>query len=183
MARQTIDYGIDLGTTNSEIAVVDKGHLQVLRNGFEEEITPSAVRIDKKGAVIRGKLAYNQRIDDRENTHTQFKRLMGSQQVLTFPNSGRSMKPEELSAEILQSLRDDVRRKMREEIESAVITIPAMFEAPQWNATTKAAELAGLKFAPLLQEPIAAALAYGFQADSLVAARSMRHSSNRPRVV
>ena len=167
MARQTIDYGIDLGTTNSEIAVVDKGHLQVLRNGFEEEITPSAVRIDKKGAVIRGKLAYNQRIDDRENTHTQFKRLMGSQQILSFPNSGRSMKPEELSAEILQSLRDDVRRKMHEEIESAVITIPAMFEAPQWNATTKAAELAGLKFAPLLQEPIAAALAYGFQADSL----------------
>ena len=167
MARQTIDFGIDLGTTNSEIAVVDKGQLQVLRNGFEEEITPSAVRIDKKGAIIRGKLAYNQRVDDRENTHTQFKRLMGSQQILAFPNSGRKMKPEELSAEILQSLRDDVRRKMHEEIDSAVITIPAMFEAPQWNATTKAAELAGLKFAPLLQEPIAAALAYGFQAESL----------------
>ena len=129
MARQTIDFGIDLGTTNSEIAVVDKGQLQVLRNGFEEEITPSAVRIDKKGAIIRGKLAYNQRVDDRENTHTQFKRLMGSQQILAFPNSGRKMKPEELSAEILQSLRDDVRRKMHEEIDSAVITIPAMFEA------------------------------------------------------
>jgi molecular chaperone DnaK len=167
MARQTIDFGIDLGTTNSEIAVVEKGQLQVIRNGFSEEITPSAVRIDKKGAVIRGKLAYNQRVDDRDNTHTQFKRLMGSQQVLSFPNSGRQMKPEELSAEILQSLRDDVRRTAGEEIESAVITIPAMFEAPQWNATTKAAQLAGLKFAPLLQEPIAAALAYGFQAESL----------------
>jgi len=107
------------------------------------------------------------RSDDKENTHTEFKRLMGSQQVLSFPNSGRQMKPEELSAEILQSLRDDVRRSLNEEIDSAVITIPAMFEAPQWNATTKAAELAGFKFSPLLQEPIAAALAYGFQADSL----------------
>ena len=167
MARQTIDFGVDLGTTNSEIAVVDKGQLQVIRNGFSEEITPSAVRIDKKGAVIRGKLAYNQRADDKENTHTKFKRLMGSQQVLSFPSSGKRMKPEELSAEILQSLRDDVRRTLHEEIDAAVITIPAMFEAPQWNATTKAAELAGLKFAPLLQEPIAAALAYGFQAGSL----------------
>lgn len=167
MARQTIDFGIDLGTTNSEIAVVDKGQVQVIRNGFSEEITPSAVRIDKKGAVIRGKLAYNQRADDKENTHTKFKRLMGSQQVLSFPSSGKRMKPEELSAEIVQSLRDDVRRTLHEEIDAAVITIPAMFEAPQWNATTKAAELAGLKFAPLLQEPIAAALAYGFQAGSL----------------
>lgn len=167
MARQTIDFGIDLGTTNSEIAVVDKGQLRVIRNGFGEEITPSAVRIDKKGAIIRGKLAYNQRVDDRENTHTQFKRLMGSQQMLRFPNFGRSMKPEELSAEILNTLRDDVRRTMNEEMDSAVITIPAMFESSQCNATSKAAALAGMKFAPLLQEPIAAALAYGFQSDSL----------------
>ena len=67
MARNTIDFGIDLGTTNSEIAVVDKGHVNVIRNGFRDEITPSAVRIDRKGSIIVGKLAFNQRVDDKEN--------------------------------------------------------------------------------------------------------------------
>jgi len=167
MARNTIDFGIDLGTTNSEIAVVDKGHVHVIKNGFRDEITPSAVRIDRKGSIIVGKLAFNQRVDDRENTHTQFKRLMGSQQVLSFPSSGRRTRPEELSAEVLKSLRQDVLREIGEEITASVITIPALFEIPQCDATRRAAELAGITCSPLLQEPIAAALAYGFQAESL----------------
>jgi molecular chaperone DnaK len=167
MARNTIDFGIDLGTTNSEIAVVDKGNVHVIRNGFRDEITPSAVRIDRKGSIIVGKLAFNQRVDDKENTHTQFKRLMGSQQVLSFPSSGRQMKPEELSAEVLKSLRQDVLREIGEEISASVITIPALFEIPQCDATRRAAELAGISCSPLLQEPIAAALAYGFQAENL----------------
>jgi molecular chaperone DnaK len=167
MGRSTIDFGIDLGTTNSEIAVVDKGHVHVVRNGFRDEITPSAVRIDRRGSIIVGKLAFNQRVDDKENTSTQFKRLMGSQQVLSFPSSGRQMKPEELSAEVLKSLRQDVLRENGEEISSCVITIPALFEIPQCDATRRAAELAGITCSPLLQEPIAAALAYGFQAESL----------------
>lgn len=169
MARSTIDFGIDLGTTNSEIAVVDKGQVHVVRNGFREEITPSAVRIDRKGSIIVGKLAFNQRVDDRENTFTEFKRLMGSQQVLSFPSSGRQMKPEELSAEVLKSLRQDVLRpeEIGEEIHAAVITVPALFEIPQCDATRRAAELAGITCSPLLQEPIAAALAYGFQAEEL----------------
>ena len=167
MARNTIDFGIDLGTTNSEIAVVDKGQVHVIRNGFRDEITPSAVRIDRKGSIIVGKLAFNQRVDDKENTHTQFKRLMGSQQILDFPNSGRHMKPEELSAEVLKSLRQDVLREIGEEMTASVITIPALFEIPQCDATRRAAESAGITCSPLLQEPIAAALAYGFQAESL----------------
>src|ERR1700675_1894311 len=167
MARNTIDFGIDLGTTNSEIAVVDKGNVHVIRNGFRDEITPSAVRIDRKGSIIVGKLASNQRVDDRENTHTQFKRLMGSQQILNFPNSGRRMKPEELSAEVLKSLRQDVLREIGEEISASVITIPALFEIPQCDATRRAAELAGISCSPLLQEPIAAALSYGFHVDTL----------------
>jgi molecular chaperone DnaK len=167
MGRSTIDFGIDLGTTNSEIAVVDKGQMHVVKNGFRDEITPSAVRIDRKGSIIVGKLAFNQRVDDRENTHTQFKRLMGSQQVLNFPSSGRQMKPEELSAEVLKSLRQDVLRENGEEINACVITIPALFEIPQCDATRRAAELAGITCSPLLQEPIAAALAYGFQAEGL----------------
>ena len=135
--------------------------------GFRDEITPSAVRIDRKGSIIVGKLAFNQRVDDKENTHTQFKRLMGSQQVLSFPSSGRQMKPEELSAEVLKSLRQDVLREIGEEINASVITIPALFEIPQCDATRRAAELAGITCSPLLQEPIAAALAYGFQAENL----------------
>ena len=169
MGRSTIDYGIDLGTTNSEIAVVDKGQVRVVRNGFRDEITPSAVRIDRKGSIIVGKLAFNQRVDDKENTYTQFKRLMGSQQILSFPSSGRQMKPEELSAEVLKSLRQDVLRpeEMGEEINACVVTVPALFEIPQCDATRRAAELAGITCSPLLQEPIAAALAYGFQAEEL----------------
>src|SRR6266567_6171175 len=167
MARNTIDFGIDLGTTNSEIALVEKGRAHIVRNGFRDEITPSAVRIDRKGSIIVGKLAFNQRVDDKENTHTQFKRLMGSQQVLYFPGSARRLKPEELSAEVLKSLRQDVLRETGEEITAAVITIPALFEIPQCDATRRAAEYAGIACSPLLQEPIAAALAYGFQAESL----------------
>ena len=138
MTRNTIDFGIDLGTTNSEIAVVDRGQVLVVRNGFRDEITPSAVRIDRKGSIIVGKLAFNQRVDDRENTHTQFKRLMGSQQILNFPNSGRRMKPEELSTEVLKSLRQDALREIGEEISASVITIPALFEIPQCDATRRA---------------------------------------------
>lgn len=141
----------------------------MVRNGFREEITPSAVRIDRKGSIIVGKLAFNQRVDDKENTYTQFKRLMGSQQILNFPSSGRQMKPEELSAEVLKSLRQDVLRpeEMGEEVNACVITVPALFEIPQCDATRRAAELAGITCSPLLQEPIAAALAYGFQAEEL----------------
>lgn len=167
MPRATIDFGIDLGTTNSEIAVVDKGQVRVIRNSFHDEATPSAVRIDPRGTFIVGKLAYNQRVADHKNTHAQFKRLMGSQQVLTFQASGRRMKPEELSAEVLKNLRQDAARELGEEITAAVITVPALFEIPQCDATRRAAELAGIAFSPLLQEPIAAALAYGFQAENL----------------
>lgn len=167
MPRTTIDFGIDLGTTNSEIAVVDKGHVRVIRNSFHDEATPSAVRIDPRGTVIVGKLAYNQRVADHKNTHVQFKRLMGSQQILAFQTSNRKMSPEQLSAEVLKSLRQDAARELGEEINAAVITVPALFEIPQCDATRRAGALAGITTSPLLQEPIAAALAYGFQAENL----------------
>lgn len=167
MPRTTIDFGIDLGTTNSEIAVLDRAHVRVIRNSFHDEATPSAVRIDPKGTVIVGRLAYNKRVEDHKNTHVQFKRLMGSQQILSFDASGRRMRPEELSAEVLKSLRQDAARELGEEINACVITVPALFEIPQCDATRRAAEIAGIAASPLLQEPIAAALAYGFQADNL----------------
>lgn len=167
MPRSTIDFGIDLGTTNSEIAVLDKALVRVIRNNFHDEATPSAVRIDPKGTVVVGKLAYNQRVADHKNTHVQFKRLMGSQQILSFDASGRKMRPEELSAEVLKSLKQDAARELGEEINACVITVPALFEIPQCDATRRAAEIAGIAISPLLQEPIAAALAYGFQAENL----------------
>jgi molecular chaperone DnaK len=162
----TIDFGIDLGTTNSEIAVCRGGLVQVLRNNANSEITPSVVRLNGSGAVTVGKAAYDHRVDDDKNTHEKFKRLMGGAEHLHFARSGKSFSPEELSAEILKSLRQDARRTLGEEIRAAVITVPAMFEIPQCEATRRAAVLAGIEHSPLLQEPIAAALAYEYGPDA-----------------
>ena len=90
---------------------------------------------------------------------------MGTDHKYEFKTSGRAMKPEELSAEVLKSLRGDVQQKLGEDIHAAVITVPAVFEQQQCAATKKAGELAGFSPCPLLQEPVAASLAYGFQAD------------------
>jgi len=106
------------------------------------------------------------RASDPSNTAIEFKRQMGSDHAYAFKSSGQRRKPEELSAEILKSLRGDVEQRTGEIIEAAVITVPAAFELHQCDATRKAAELAGFKQSPLVQEPVAAALAYGFDLDS-----------------
>ena len=90
---------------------------------------------------------------------------MGTDHIYQFKSSGQNRKPEELSAEILKSLRADVQQRTGELVEASVITVPAAFELHQCDATRKAAQLAGFKESPLLQEPVAAALAYGFQVD------------------
>jgi molecular chaperone DnaK len=167
LKRATVDFGIDLGTTNSEIAVASGGCVQVLRNALHDEATPSVVRIDPGGGVVVGKQAYERLMSDPGNTHAQFKRLMGTQQRLVFERAKKTMAPEELSAEVLKALRQDAKRTLGEEIDAAVITVPAMFEIPQLEATRRAAALAGIGCSPLLQEPIAAALAYGYQAEAL----------------
>lgn len=164
--RTTIDYGIDLGTTNSEIAVLRGTEAVVISNKEGSSFTPSTVWIDKRGQVHVGREAY-QRFDD-PNRMAEFKLLMGQGErgKKIFPNSGREMLPEELSAEILKSLKADVCQSTGEELRAAVITVPAAFEVDQCDATRKAAELAGFVTSPLLQEPVAAALAYGFQSNS-----------------
>lgn len=161
--RTTIDFGIDLGTTNSAIAVLEGNDVQVIRNNENFEYTPSAVWIDRNGRLYAGRQAYERLEDDPDNAHAEFKLQMGSSEARTFVRSGRQLKPEDLSAEILKSLRSDALRRRRENPEAAVITVPAAFELPQCEATKAAALSAGLKQAPLLQEPVAAALAYGFQ--------------------
>ena len=164
MSRRTVDFGIDLGTSNSAIALMDRGEVSVLKNFKQSEITPSVVRIDEHGGIIVGQGAYSRLFVDGENTFSAFKLLMGTRQSKTFTRSGRILKPEDLSAEILKDLKATVKLRMPDEpdLTSAVITVPCYFEMTQSQATTAAAKLAGIEFAPLLQEPIAASIAYGF---------------------
>jgi molecular chaperone DnaK len=167
MTRETTDYGIDLGTTTSAIAVATADDAAVVRNNLHAEYTPSAVHISKSGKVLVGAQAKERVERDPENACAEFKLQMGNlDHRKEFTASGRSMTPEELSAEVLKSLRRDVRAARDEDIDAAVITVPAAFELHQCDATRKAAALAGLDFAPLMQEPSAAAWAYSTQANT-----------------
>lgn len=160
--RETVDFGIDLGTTNSAIARAEGADAVIIRNIHQREFTPSAVHVGPSGNVVVGDAARHRVQADPGNAVAEFKIKMGTRgNPEVFKDSGRSMTPEELSAEVLKSLRADVERSNDgEQIQSAVITVPAAFELDQCDATRRAAELAGLRFAPLLQEPTAAAWAY-----------------------
>ncbi|HEX7899986.1 MAG TPA: Hsp70 family protein [Planctomycetota bacterium] len=162
MDRTTIDFGIDLGTTNSEIAVFKGGDVEVIKNNANEEFTPSVVWI-RDNRLIVGRNAKQQLFVDPDNVHAEFKLRMGTSEEFAFKRSGRRLRPEELSAEVLKSLRADVKQRLGEDVEAAVITVPADFDLPQNQATSKAAKLAGFQESPLLTEPAAAALAYGFK--------------------
>lgn len=168
MARSTIDFGIDLGTTNSAIAVLKGVRPEVIKNNLDADITPSAVYLNKAGNVTVGARAKNKLEEERsaEDAYIEFKRRMGTDADYLFRTSGLRKTPEELSAEILKSLRGNVLQRLDEDISAAVITIPAAFAQRQCVATKRAAELAGFTQCPLLQEPVAASLAYGFQADT-----------------
>ncbi|MDP2955079.1 MAG: Hsp70 family protein [Longimicrobiales bacterium] len=166
MSRSTIDFGIDLGTTNSTIAVLAGTEVQVFRNNEGFETTPSAVWLDKGGRLFVGRRAKERLVDDGENAVSEFKLQMGTSTEYHFARDGRTLRPEQLSAEVLKSLKADVAQRTGEDVQAAVITVPAAFELPQCKTTEKAAELAGFKVSPLLQEPVAAALVHGFQSES-----------------
>jgi molecular chaperone DnaK len=168
MNRSTIDFGIDLGTTNSAIAVLNGVQQDIIKNSDDQDVTPSAVFINKQGVVRVGTRARNATIQEKgqEDAYTEFKRQMGTPHEYCFRSSGTKKRSEELSAEVLKELRASAEARIGETIHSAVITVPAAFELHQCDATRRAAELAGFKGSPLLQEPVAAALAYGFQIDS-----------------
>lgn len=163
--RTTIDYGIDLGTTNSAIAVLRGTEVEVFKNDDRAECTPSAVYLHKGGALFVGKKAKAKLEEEPENAFGEFKLKMGQDAPYVFAR-GLEMKPEELSAEVLKSLRADVKLGVNEDIDAAVITVPAAFQLPQCEATRRAAQKAGIVSSPLLQEPVAAALAYGFQTEA-----------------
>lgn len=161
--RETIDFGIDLGTTNSAIAVMTPdGEPEIVRNNKRRELTPSAVYVDAEGRLYVGDVARNRVDRNPLDVATEFKLRMGARDAAqTFAASGRTMSPEDLSAEVLKSLRRDVGRELDEQLSATVITVPAAFELDQNNATVRAARLAGLTSITLIQEPTAAAWAYG----------------------
>jgi len=165
MNRSTIDYGIDLGTTNSSIALVSGATTEIIKNSLDADITPSGVYINGKGSLWVGHNAKTKETDERseEDLFLEFKRRMGTAHQYRFRSSGRTLLPEDLSAEVLKSLRGDVFTRKGEEINAAVITVPAAFELHQCEATKRAGVLAGFSQVALLQEPTAAALAYGYQ--------------------
>jgi molecular chaperone DnaK len=157
--------GIDLGTTNSAAAVFDGEKVEVVRNAEGASITPSVVRIDARGNATVGARARRSLEKDPENVRAEFKRLMGSPHALRFAASGLDKRPEELSAEVLKAIREDVRAQFGVLPARAVISVPALFELPQNAATSEAARLAGFDRVELIQEPVASAIAAGFKAD------------------
>ena len=164
-----IKIGIDLGTTNSSIAVNVKDKIEIIKKPGGVEYTPSVFGFDKNGNKIIGQKAYEYLYkfgskEDEKNFKAEIKRLMGTPETVFFERPKLKMTPEEISAEILKNLKEDVLRKYPDfDSTAAVITVPAAFSVLQSEATKKAGNLAGFKHVVLLQEPIAAAVSYGFQ--------------------
>ncbi len=175
--------GIDLGTTNSAMAIVEGGKPKILENKEGNRTTPSIVAISKTGERLVGQIAKRQAVTNSENTIFSVKRLIGrrfedetiQEDIKMVPykivKAGEGVKvkmqdkehtPQEISAMILQKLKADAEEKLGEKIEEVVITVPAYFDDAQRQATKDAGEIAGVKVKRIINEPTAAALAYGF---------------------
>ncbi len=175
--------GIDLGTTNSAMAVVEGGEPKIIENKEGARTTPSIVAVAKNGERLAGLLAKRQAVVNPENTAFSVKRLIGRRwedpevrrdekwlpykirksdsDGVEIGMGGKWYRPEEISAMILQKLKQDAEEKTGEKITEAVITVPAYFDDSQRQATKNAGEIAGLKVLRIINEPTAAALAYG----------------------
>ncbi|SDS66747.1 molecular chaperone HscC [Pseudomonas asplenii] len=151
--------GIDLGTTNSLVAVWREEASELVPNALGQFLTPSVVGLDDEGRVLVGQAAKERLHTHPRSTTALFKRHMGSAQEVRLGE--RLFRPEELSALVLKSLKEDVERAYGETVHEAVISVPAYFSDAQRKATRIAGELAGLKVDKLINEPTAAALAYG----------------------
>ncbi|MBA4046089.1 MAG: molecular chaperone HscC [Erythrobacter sp.] len=151
--------GIDLGTTNSAVAIWRDGGPQLVPNALGKELTPSAVSLAKDGQAWVGEAALDRMATHPADTVTSFKRMMGT--AATVSLAGTTLTPEDLSAMVLRSLADDVEAATGERPTAAVITVPAYFNERQRRATRRAGEIAGLEVRRLINEPTAAALAFG----------------------
>ncbi len=174
MARVKIDYGIDLGTTNSAICRMEKGEPIVIKTDVLKDTMPSCISYNRRGGQSAGDSAYNTLKSDKRratkswkaessNTYVEFKRTMGTDTKYNSTNMGHDYSSEELSAEVLKTLKSFV---TDENISSVVITVPAKFTVGQKTATLEAAKMAGFTKCELLQEPIAAAMAYGLTSET-----------------
>ncbi|MEY3276006.1 MAG: hypothetical protein RL153_1272 [Verrucomicrobiota bacterium] len=181
VGRMSKIVGIDLGTTNSLVAVVDSGIPYVIADSDGQRLTPSVVHVPAQGAPVVGRPAQRVRALHPSETIYSVKRFMGRRGAdiprddldvsypvrgegsgpVTMPLHGRDWTPEEVSAEILRKLKADAEMALGEPVSRAVITVPAYFNDAQRNATVRAGELAGLTVERIVNEPTAAALAYG----------------------
>ncbi len=151
--------GIDLGTTNSCVAVIEGGEPVVITNSEGSRTTPSVVAFTKDGERLVGQLAKNQAVQNPEKTVISIKRHMGSDYKVDI--DGKKYTPQEISAMILQKLKSDAEAYLGEKVTDAVITVPAYFTDSQRQATKDAGQIAGLNVQRIINEPTAAALAYG----------------------
>ena len=151
--------GIDLGTTNSVVAVMEGGEPTVITNTEGSRLTPSVVGFSKTGERLVGQLAKRQAVSNPENTVSSIKRHMGEN--YTVKVEGKDYTPQEISAMILQKLKEDAESYLGEKVTQAVITVPAYFSDSQRQATKDAGKIAGLDVLRIVNEPTAAALAYG----------------------
>ena len=156
--------GIDLGTTNSCVAVIEGGEPVVIPNAEGARTTPSVVAFSKTGERMVGQVAKRQAITNPERTVSSIKREMGSNYKVTI--DGQSYTPQEISAMILQKLKADAEAYLGEPVTSAVITVPAYFTDAQRQATKDAGKIAGLDVKRIINEPTAAALSYGVDKDN-----------------
>ena len=152
--------GIDLGTTNSVVAVLEGGEPKVITNAEGFRTTPSVVAFTKDGEVLVGETAKRQAVTNVDRTLTSVKRHMGTDWK-TPPIDGKQYTPQEISARILQKLKRDAEQYLGDSVTDAVITVPAYFNDAERQATKEAGEIAGLNVLRIINEPTAAALAYG----------------------
>ena len=153
--------GIDLGTTNSVVSVLEGGEPVVIANAEGSRTTPSVVAFAKNGEVLVGQSAKNQAVTNVDRTVRSVKRHMGSDWSIEI--DGKSYTPQEISARTLQKLKRDAEAYLGDEVTDAVITVPAYFEDAQRQATKEAGQIAGLNVLRIVNEPTAAALAYGLE--------------------
>ena len=151
--------GIDLGTTNSCVAVLEGGQPHVITNPEGNRTTPSVVAIKPDGEELVGETAKRQAVTNVDNTISSIKRKMGTDEKVTI--QGKSYTPEEISAKILMKLKADAESYLGEKVNAAVITVPAYFNDAQRTATKNAGKIAGLEVKRIINEPTASALAYG----------------------
>ncbi len=156
--------GIDLGTTNSVVAILEGSEPTVIPNSEGGRTTPSVVAISKTGEWLVGQVAKRQAVTNPENTVTSIKRKMGTKDKVKIAD--KDYTPQEISAKILQKLKADAEEYLGEKITDAVITVPAYFNDAQRTATKEAGRIAGLNVLRIINEPTAAALAYGLDKEN-----------------